>query len=64
LDFFVGSGNPDYSWTAPPVTAAEGFGRDSYLAARVQYDRPRFRLGANYLANGFGQEEAWSVDLG
>ena len=63
LDFFVGGANPDYSWNAPSVSSAKGYKGDSYAAVRLQYDRPKWRLGANYLANGYGEEEAWSVDL-
>ncbi|MCD6352200.1 MAG: S-layer homology domain-containing protein [Armatimonadetes bacterium] len=63
LDFFLGGGNADYSWNSPITSAKYGYIGDSYAAVRLQYDRPTWLLGANYLANGFGEEEAWSVDL-
>ena len=65
LDVFAGGGNMDYSFRFPAWGDLLGLGYlgDSYLAARLSYDRPSWAVGVNYLANGYAEEEAWSADL-
>ncbi len=55
-EFFAGGSTYKFlSWV--------GETNDGYLSARMQWDNPSWRIGGNYLANGYGQEEGWSVDL-
>jgi len=35
---------------------------DGYVSARVSYDRPNWRLAANWLADGAGNERGWGAD--
>ncbi|MBC7287187.1 MAG: S-layer homology domain-containing protein, partial [Armatimonadetes bacterium] len=58
FDAIAGGAAPDYSWES----SLPAYSGDSYLAMRLQYNRPSWAIGANYLANGYGEEEAWSVD--
>jgi hypothetical protein len=59
LDTFVGGANPDYSFG--PESGVQS-ASDTYAAVRLQYDRPNWMLAGNYLIQGYGREEAWSVD--
>jgi hypothetical protein len=59
LDIFAGGGNNNYSFQAPVTGIGPG---DSYCAARLEYARPNWMIAGNYLANGLGAEEAWSID--
>jgi hypothetical protein len=43
-------------WNVPAIRG------DGYVSARLSYDRPNFRIGANWLADGFGSERGWGLD--
>jgi hypothetical protein len=55
VEGFGGGSNPNF------LTMASG--HDSYVSARAEYKAPSFRLGGNWLANGYGGQEGWSADL-
>lgn len=61
LDLFAGGGSSDYSFRAPAWLGLGG--GDSYIAARLQYERPSWTLGVTYLGNGYAKEKAWGADL-
>jgi len=47
----------------PTFTNWLGDRHDSYISARAEYKAPSFRVAANWLPNGYGEEEGWGADL-
>jgi hypothetical protein len=66
FEFFAGDGSPFYTSTTQSTFGGFNYGDgggDSYVSARLEYARPTWSLGGNWLVNGLGDEGAWSADL-
>jgi hypothetical protein len=57
LSFETFAGGATYAFSSPFKEPG-----DSYLSARLAYQKPNYSLGGNWLVNGVGSESGWSVD--
>jgi hypothetical protein len=72
FEFFVGDGSPFYTSSFNEADGSNVYGDlgvntaagpgDSYVSARLAFDKPNWSIAGNWLVNGFAGEEAWSVD--
>jgi len=71
VDFSVFAGGSEYTWndavmwmptlTPPSVVTSEG--QDGYLAMAASYARPSWKIGGEWLADGYAGEEGWAADF-
>jgi len=71
VDFSVFAGGAEYTWAdsavwmpslVPPALASQD-GQDGYLAMAASYARPSWKIGAEWLADGYAKEEGWAADF-
>jgi hypothetical protein len=70
VDFNVFAGGSEYDWTSnvwwlPDLTTgpvSQGV-QDGYLAGQLTYARPSWKVGGEYLRDGYAKEEGWAADF-
>jgi len=71
VDFSVFAGGAESTWSdstlwvpslAPPALVTQD-NSDGYLAMAASYARPSWKIGGEYLADGYAGEEGWAADF-
>ena len=61
LDLDVFAGGSAYTFTTMGTGSYDT--TDGYLALALNYERPSWKVGGQYLQDGYGEEEGWAVDF-